>query len=202
MKLDWAVATVPLRGQTESGDLHLVQAFGGGILVAVVDALGHGPEAAVAARLAVDCLRGHPHEPLPLLLQRCHEALIGSRGAVVSLAAFDFQRHSMTWLGVGDVEGVLMFADPTAKPARTSLITRGGIVGAKIPPSRPWVIPLSHGDTLIFATDGVRRDFAQAPTPTGEPQKIADSILARNNKGTDDALVLVARYVNETPSTP
>src|SRR5437773_929428 len=81
------ILTLP--GETESGDLHLVKSVGSGVLAAVVDGLGHGAEAASAARAAVAVLERHAGEsPLPLL-QRCHRALIGTRGVVLSLAFFD-----------------------------------------------------------------------------------------------------------------
>ena len=78
---------------------------------------------------------------------------------------------------------------------RASLVTRGGIVGSELPPSRPWVIPVGAGDLLLFATDGLRTDFSDAVPPPGSPQQLADRLLDSNAKGTDDALVLVARYV-------
>jgi len=191
----WGVATLALEGQTESGDLHLVQPVQDGVLVAVLDGLGHGEEAAAAARLAVSTLERYSEEPPLSLLQRCHLALKGSRGVVMSLARFDAPRGTMTWLGVGNVEGVLLLADQTLQPSRTTLVTFGGIVGAELPRARAWIVPVSPGDTLIFATDGVRTGFADGLAPTGSPQQIADGILARHAKGTDDALVLVARYI-------
>ncbi len=48
--IDWGVATLMLAGERESGDLHLVKPVGTGVLVSVVDGLGHGAEAAAAAR--------------------------------------------------------------------------------------------------------------------------------------------------------
>jgi hypothetical protein len=57
-----------------------------------------------------------------------------------------------------------------------------------------------RGDTLIFATDGVRSDFASEHLAHDDPpQQLADRILARWGTKTDDALVLVARYVG-TPA--
>src|SRR2546429_1989949 len=84
--IEWGVATLALPGQTQSGDLHLVKPVGSTVLVAVVDGLGHGAEAATAAQAAVAALERHATEsPVPLL-QRCHRALQGTRGAVVSVA--------------------------------------------------------------------------------------------------------------------
>jgi serine/threonine protein phosphatase PrpC len=195
MLLHWGVATLALEGQRESGDLHLVRPVTDGVLVAVVDGLGHGEEAAAAAHIAVDTLEQFAEEPPLSLLQRCHEALKGSRGVVMSIARFDAPRGTMTWLGVGNVEGVLHHADWSERSARASLITRGGIVGSEVPAIQAAVIPVGPRDTLVFATDGIASGFLSDVSVREEPQRLADQILERYGKGTDDALVLVARYL-------
>jgi phosphoserine phosphatase RsbX len=192
--IHWGVATLALAGQRESGDLHLVAAVRDGVLVAVVDGLGHGEEAAAAARLAVKTLERLADEPPLSLLQQCHLALKGTRGVVLSLARFDAPRATMTWLGVGNVEGVLHHANWAERSARAALITRGGIVGSELPAVQAGVIPVEPGDTLVLATDGIRSGFSKDISPRDQPQRLADLILARYGKGTDDALVLVARY--------
>lgn len=190
----WGVATLALAGQKESGDLHLVAAVRDGVLVAVVDGLGHGAEAATAAKLAVKTLERLADEPPLSLLQQCHLALKGTRGVVLSVARFDAPRATMTWLGVGNVEGVLQHGNRAERSARVALITRGGIVGSELPALQAAVIPVGRGDTLVFATDGIRNGFAEDISGRDQPQRMADLILARYGKGTDDALVLVARY--------
>jgi hypothetical protein len=192
--LEWGVAARALPGESESGDLSLVKPVGDSVLVAVVDALGHGNDAAAAARTAASTLDRYAEESLTGLLQRCHGALVGTRGVVLSLASFNPVRATMTWLGVGNVEGVLLTGDPGARPGRTSLVTRPGIVGLEVPSLQPWVVPLSHGDTLIFATDGIRSGFAERLSASDAPQSLANHILARDAKESDDALVLVVRY--------
>ena len=191
----WGVATLALEGQTESGDLHLVKPVKDGVLIAVLDGLGHGEEAAVAARLAVSTLERYADEPPLSLLQRCHVALKGSRGVVMSIARFDASRGTMTWLGVGNVEGVLHHADWSERSGRASLVTRGGIVGGEIPAVQAAVIPVQASDVLVFATDGIGTGFLADVSAREEPQRLADQILARYGKGTDDALVLVAKYL-------
>lgn len=199
--IECGVATLTLAGETESGDLHLVQPVGSGVLVGVVDGLGHGAEAAAAARAAVATLREHAHEAVLPLLQRCHRALRGSRGVVMSLAFFQGGDGSMTWLGVGNVDCVLLstaLAARSARPARTRLVTRGGIVGSQLPQLRAEVISVASGDTLLVATDGIQEGFADGLSTETPPQQLADQVLARSYKGTDDALVLVARYLGGT----
>jgi hypothetical protein len=114
---------------------------------------------------------------------------------VISVAAFNTREETMTWLGVGDVEGRLLRARGSAGPRMESLLLRGGVVGARLPTLVSEVIPVQRGDTLILATDGVRSDFLDAPLPTLPPRELADHVLGRFSTQTDDALVLVARYL-------
>ncbi len=195
--IEWGVATLALPGEAQSGDLHLVKPVGTGVLVAVVDGLGHGTEAASAAQAAVAALAQHATESPVRLVERCHRALKGTRGTVMSVAVFAQPDRSMTWLGVGNVEGLLLYGDGAVRSGspRASLVTRGGIVGSELPRLHPVVLPITPGDTLIFATDGIREGFAEGLPPEAAPQQLADQILARHGKGTDDALVLVARYL-------
>jgi serine/threonine protein phosphatase PrpC len=194
LTIDVGVATLPLPGQQESGDLSLVKRVGGGTLVAVVDGLGHGEDAASAAHAAVGALDRYSKEPLPELVKRCHAALMGLRGVVLGLAFFDPKSATMTWLGVGNIGGVLLRANQTSRPARISMVPIAGFVGAETPHTSARTVPLVAGDTVILASDGIREGFADTLTLTGSPQALADQILSRHAKGTDDALVLVARY--------
>ncbi len=70
-----------------------------------------------------------------------------------------------------------------------------GVVGSHLPPLEAGVLTVHPGDTLIVATDGIRRGFAEDLPRAVPPQRAADLILARYRSGTDDALVLVARYL-------
>lgn len=197
--LEWGVAAVPLAGEETNGDLHLVAEFPDGALVAAIDALGHGPEAARTAALAVAALSARPADTLPELVRRCHQTLIGTRGVVLSLAAFDARAGLMTWAGIGNVEGVII-RDGTDRPStRSGLITIGGIVGGEAPETRPQQLPIERGDVIVFATDGVRREFIEQIDPHRPPDEMARELLVRNAKGSDDALVLVVRYRGMPP---
>jgi phosphoserine phosphatase RsbX len=182
-------------GQAASGDRHLAKPFPGGVLVAVVDGLGHGPEAAAAAALAVRTLESSAEQTVISLVERCHSTLRGTRGAVMSLASYSARNSTMVWLGVGNVEGVLLRRPGTRHEERQSLLLRGGVLGTRVPALTAAVIPVKWGDILILASDGIRGEFAGDVIVTDPPQKIADRILAEHGKTTDDALVLVSRYL-------
>src|SRR5262249_60295540 len=104
--LQWAVAGRPRSGGTVSGDLHAVLPFEGGILVAAVDGLGHGDEAALAARTAVAMLSQQPEDSVIGLLRHCHDGLLETRGVVMSLASFNRRDSSLNEIVGGIVEGV------------------------------------------------------------------------------------------------
>ena len=191
--VEWGVASRPMRGEVRSGDGYVVATDREGVLVAVVDGLGHGLEASRAAALAVATLESHIGETLMSLTRRCHEALIGTRGVVMSLARFAPRDQTVTWLGVGNVEGSLLRRKRHGGTLDEPLVPRGGVLGHRLPALMTSVLPVSPLDTLIFTTDGVAGGFTS--TLDGSAQVVADAILDAHGKGSDDALVLVARYL-------
>jgi negative regulator of sigma-B (phosphoserine phosphatase) len=191
--IEWAWAGSAL--EVESGDLHVVVPFPGGVVVALLDGLGHGPEAAAAARAAVPVLEAHASDAAQDLVQRCHHALRGTRGAVMSLASLRTADSAMTWLGIGNVEAVLV----RATRRDDAMVGRAGVVGYQMPPLRAMTLAIAPGDLLILATDGIRGGFSTGVAIDDAPQDIADAILDGFAKGSDDAHVVVARYLGARP---
>lgn len=211
-RLKWGFASTPYTNEPVSGDTCVVREYPNSILVAVIDALGHGEEAAATARAAVEVINEFGAEPITTLVERCHERLLRSRGVVMSVASIQPSDHTMLWLGIGNVEAVLVrnshqsshqYSHPLGSKGpvvREALAVRGGVIGYQIPALRPAALQLRPGDTLMIATDGVDRGFtAGFPIPV-EPYDMAKALLARHAKGTDDALVLVARYLGDNAS--
>lgn len=195
MAFGWSVAIAAhsMPGESETGDQSIVQVFSGGILMAVIDGLGHGPEAASAATIAGGVLQNYAYEPPSSLVGRCHQALVRTRGVVMSLASFNGPTQSLTWLGIGNVQGIVV-----RESGPMLLICQDGVVGGPMPRLRPSTIAIKRGDTLIFATDGVRSEFTQGLKPSAvlpEPERLAREILTSFSRAGDDALVLVARYL-------
>jgi serine phosphatase RsbU (regulator of sigma subunit) len=193
--IEYGVARLALPGQKESGDQHVVSCSQSGVLLAAVDGIGHGQEAANAAKAATSILKAGINEPVISLVGHCHEKLRSTRGVVMSLASIDIPHSLMTWLGVGNVKAVLMRADAKPENGLETLLLRGGVVGDQLPPLQATVLPISRGDTVYFVTDGVRSDFADSLTARENPQRAADRILEQFQNGNDDALVLVARLI-------
>lgn len=193
--LDWGVDSRPLPGESVSGDAAVVSTSDERALVAAVDGLGHGAEAAHAAEAAAAILGEFPDEPVESLVGRCHAALAGTRGAAISLASFSRDAGTMTWLGVGNVEGRLLRPRDSGLPSSESLMLPGGLVGDELPRLAPSTLDVQLGDTLIFATDGLESDFGDSVDLSGSAEEIAARLLRERARPTDDALVVVARYV-------
>lgn len=192
--ISWGAVTAPAPGQSVSGDRHVVVAGDDWVLLAGVDGLGHGYEAAAAADRAVEILQRSAREELIPLARRCHEALAGTRGAVMALAKISLRDDTLAWLGIGNVQGVLFREDRAASRSREMLLQRGGVVGYTLPALSAHVVAISPGDLVVLATDGVRPDFVGAVVLDQDPQQLAHQLIRQFADGLDDALILVARY--------
>lgn len=196
--IDWSVAKEMLPGEKESGDHYLVKTLPAGTLLAVVDGVGHGPDARRAAELAIQVIGDMGTSSLIPLVRRCQEKLQGTRGVVLSLAFFSASERTMSWLGVGNVEGVLVRAQ--GEPRQESLLVHAGLIGAGLPAIWASTTYVTHGDLLVFATDGIRGAFTEKLNMNAPTREIAQNIIAQHWRNTDDALVLVARYVHKDES--
>lgn len=187
-----AVADQTYPGETSCGDRHVIATWDSGVLLAVADGLGHGEEAARAAAIAMATVAAQPQLPLDILFGRCHTALAGTRGAALTIATVS-HTGQLNWLGVGNVEGVLVRAD-VDRP-REHVMLRGGIVGfGQLPGLYVSTVQLQPGDVLVLASDGVRGGFSEAIDPATPPDILAQRLHAEFARGTDDSLVLVARF--------
>jgi negative regulator of sigma-B (phosphoserine phosphatase) len=197
--VEWGVATRCRRGEATSGDLAVVRVLPDGALVAAIDGLGHGGEAARAARAAGRVVRERPSRDLVLLVERCHSALRNTRGAAISLAFVSPAEDTMTWVGVGNVEGRVVSADPSATRLKGSLALGSGIPGHQLPRVRATTINVRPGDVLLLATDGIEAAFGDSLDISGPTQAITDRVLAAHWKPSDDALVVAVRYLGVRP---
>jgi negative regulator of sigma-B (phosphoserine phosphatase) len=193
--LERGVAGTAIMGEKRSGDLAVFAGYERGGVVAVIDGLGHGDPAADASAIAADVIHRHRSAPPAELLRRCHEALNKTRGVVMTLAWFDLERLELSWAGVGNVEARLVRGAAEYGDPHDSALVLGGVVGYNLPSIRPSTTDLYAGDAVAFATDGIEPDYAGSLAPGVPAQRLAERILARHGKGTDDALAVVVRYM-------
>jgi phosphoserine phosphatase RsbX len=194
--IEWAVKMRPRPGENVCGDrLIAVDVDGTAALIGALDGLGHGVEAAEAASLGVEVLRDARTESLDVLVQRCHRALSGTRGAAMTLVRIDFQTDTLSWVGIGNVAADLVAKHPGGVEVRSSARLAGGIVGYRIPDAlTPQQVPIRPGDLLVIASDGIVEDHLDDIDFAAPALTIAGQILHNHAKDSDDALVLTARH--------
>lgn len=192
--LEWSAVVYPMKGEDVCGDLFMVKNYRDQVLVAAVDGLGHGSEALKASKRALQSLNSFTNQSLISIVNSCHLELKNTRGVVMNLAVFDGWERTMTWTGVGNVEGVLFRRDEKEYLGRENIIVRGGVVGYKLPSLKASMVSVYPGDTLIFTTDGVKTDYIKKINIRNTPREIVDYIASNYVDKSDDALVLAACY--------
>ena len=190
--LDRGIAGIAHEGEERSGDLAVFVPTTVGGLACVIDGLGHGPEAADAAELCADVVRSNAEAGARELMMACHEALLTTRGVVMTAAWFDLERSELSWAGVGNVDARLVRAGPEQR--EDVALVFGGVLGYRMPQVRAATMRLERGDVLVMITDGIEAAISSALAAGGAAQALADRILASHGKGTDDALAAVVRY--------
>lgn len=192
--LEWAVCATAYPGEQRSGDAFLVAETPGGALVAVVDGLGHGDEAADVAERAVVSLRGTVGQSPVACLTACHTVLRGSRGAAITLAQLDGDDGSLVWVAVGNVDAAVIGRGRGGRAnTRFSVPLRGGVVGDRLPPLRESSAAVADGDVLALATDGISPACLDAVDLSLGTPALARRLHTTYARDDDDALVLVAR---------
>ncbi len=190
--LDRGVAGAPYEGESRSGDVAVFVPTAAGGLACLIDGLGHGPDAADAAEACGEVVRRHAEWGPQELLEACHDALIDTRGVVMTVAWFDLERERLSWAGVGNVDARLVRSGPELR--EEVALVFGGVLGYRMPRIRPATMPLGRGDLLVMLTDGIDSAISPGLAGGGAAQTLADRVFEQHAKGGDDALVVVVRY--------
>lgn len=186
-----AAVSIAKQGEDECGDAWAAAALGDVGLVLVADGIGHGPEAAAAARQAVRtfeaCL-----EPAPgAIVARLHDALRPTRGATVAVAAVDIAGGTVRYAGVGNVGGSIV-----APGATRHMVSHNGTAGREARRIQEFSYPWPEDGLLVMASDGLsyRWDFEAYPGLACHHPAVVAGVLYRDfARGRDDATVVVGR---------
>lgn len=193
--IEWSAIILPKGGEDVSGDLFLVNNYRDKVLIAVIDGLGHGERALQVSKKAIELMQPFTNESLISIINNCHTNLRMTRGVVMNLAAIDCWDNTLTWTGVGNVEGILYRTDDKEHLGSENIVVRGGVVGYKLPLLKASMVPISPGDTLVFTTDGVNLNYMNEVDIEKSPKEIVSYIASNYVDRKDDALILAARYI-------
>ena len=190
-RMRFGIVYRPKSGHNISGDAYLIKEGEKTTLVCLVDGLGSGKAAAEAAQAAIRCVEVSSTLPLSDIMAKCHQALRGTRGAVMALLRVSFAESTITFVGVGNI-GIRVRSTALIKP-----ISRNGIVGYRLPRLQEFTYPYTPGDLFVLHTDGISGRFtldgALWTEGAQDVQTLADAIAQNFGKENDDVTVLVAR---------
>jgi len=180
----------PIGEEPASGDDAAWVRDGGEIFVAVSDGLGHGPEARAASSIAVRTAVDDATHPLDEVVERCHAAIHGTRGAVLALARIG-QDGRFEACAVGDAEVAVLGLHETRRFGGVSRVlgARGHARRA-----RPEHDVIGAREVLVLYSDGLtsRTSLEGDPrTLLGHPITIAHALVTRFARERDDAIVAV-----------
>jgi hypothetical protein len=181
----------PLPGEVEAGDAGAAFAARSGVVVALVDGLGHGPRAALAARMFLKSVGRNVDEPLEELFACAHKEMIGSRGAVAAVAHIDVERRHLYAGGVGNIAAAVVRAGGRARP----VLMTPGVLGSALPRVRMQGLALSEGDALVMCSDGIRARCKLDPLHDEPAQATAERLVRLAASPADDAACLVVRVL-------
>jgi negative regulator of sigma-B (phosphoserine phosphatase) len=173
----------PRTGESVNGDAVIVRPFGSAVLVAVIDALGHGPKAADVAQASAEWLGAAAPEDggAPALVNGLHKKLHGSRGAAALL--FLVSTNGIEACSVGNVELRSM-------TGKLPFVLTPGVLGVrlrapKICSSPPLI------DRFVLHSDGISGRFDLRAWRTQTPSDLASLIFGAHRHAHDDATVVV-----------
>ncbi|MCY1054346.1 SpoIIE family protein phosphatase [Nannocystis sp. SCPEA4] len=186
-----AYRTTPKTGERENGDAVLVRRGAESITLAVIDGLGHGRMAALAAHAAIECLNRLPLTvELEEAMRAVHEALRGTRGAagaVCQLGATPTTTPgtvSFICCGVGNVE-IRCFG------AKLPILLSPGVLGARVQSFRICRGELPSGSRLVMFSDGISQRSPFDSLRHLDPEPLCETLMREHRKPDDDASVLV-----------
>jgi anti-sigma regulatory factor (Ser/Thr protein kinase) len=193
----WEVGAVclPKRGEAACGDAWATVELEGRWLVLVADGLGHGPLAAAAAREAVRVFHEQAAAGPAEVMRAAHAALRSTRGAVVGVAEVDPERRCLTFVGVGNVAGVV--ATPGAG---RSLVSHNGTVGHEARKIQEFTYPWPQGALLVMHSDGLASHWSLESyrgLADRDAGLIAGVLYRDFRRDRDDVTVVVARECPE-----
>jgi len=181
----------PCRGERLSGDAVVIRPLEQGLFVAIVDVLGHGPEAHELTHVIDTYLARYGSADVSGVMKRLHQHLKGTRGAVVGLCAIDAATGLIEYAGIGNT-AIRRFGK-----AETRLVSQAGVLGHNMRTLRPQTLQLEPGDLVVLYTDGVSDRFTADDYPgvlRHPPEEVASNIVKRFGKDHDDAACIAVRY--------
>lgn len=185
MIIEAAQVSSPMPGELQNGDAALIrQSVTGDTILAVIDGLGHGPDAAHASRKAIEVLTLMPLQTsVQDAMEEIHRELRGTRGAAGTLCIIRDLKLEICAVG-----NVALMCTGCSVP----LVVSPGVLGHQVSRYRIGACQVPSGARLVLLSDGVSTRFRLEDYKHLSPDAACKAIMARYRRKEDDASVVVA----------
>lgn len=187
-RYSFGVVSVPARGQDVCGDGWAVGLEAQPICV-VIDGLGHGPQAAEAARLGEGVVGTVAAGSPQAVIEALHSGLADSRGGVAAAAMIDPARRRIVAAGVGNIT-VRIIAPSVSKRLASYPGTLGRVARHWQAVEGEW----SEGSVLVMHSDGISQRWRPADVEglwSRHPSLVAATLFRDHANRDDDCTVAV-----------
>jgi serine/threonine protein phosphatase PrpC len=188
-----------------NGDTFVIKSGSGSVLLGVIDGLGHGPAAHIAAETARQFVESHFDQSLPAIFLGVDRACRTTRGVVMALARFDFGVNSfspsssskslpeikLTFASIGDVEARVF-----GNPGPVNFMIRRGVLGGGAPNAVATEHSWDSRSILVLHSDGLSSHWQWQDYPgiANLPAiLISQQLLLKLAKEDDDATIIVIK---------
>ena len=192
--LKFGVSQHSLLNDPACGDVWSLVARNGQLSALVIDGLGHGTEAELAARAGEAAFARAPLDAGEAILDEMHHAMKGTRGGAVAIAQFDPQRDTLRFVGIGNIGATVVTAEKSH-----GLASHPGIVGLQFRKAQAFEHPNAVGSLLVMYSDGLQSRWNLRDYPGlmyRHPAVIAALLHRDFCRGRDDVTVLVLAMEN------
>lgn len=189
--MEFGAIYLPMPGQEVSGDGWAVENLKDKVNWVLVDGLGHGPDAAIAAHAALATASEYRDKAPGEILERAHGVLRSTRGAAMAVAEIDAGQKLVRFCGIGNISACIVNS-----AGIRHLVSHNGIVGQEARKVAEFTYPWSADSVLIMHSDGLttRWDILSYPALLQRHPALIAGVLYRDfSRGRDDVTVLVAR---------
>jgi negative regulator of sigma-B (phosphoserine phosphatase) len=189
-KIDYAISERPF--DVLNGDAAFIDTTQNNIFIGIIDGAGHGPEAYSIAQLSQKFLKQNQNTKLPILMEKLHKELKGTRGGVAAIGILDLEKMQFNYVAVGNLH-LRVFGNN-----QRQIVTQPGVLGYGIRRLLEKTLTFSPGDVFVLHTDGIKTRFSLKDYPellAHSAKTISKTLINRFRVTNDDATCIVIRFI-------
>lgn len=183
---------LPKPGETECGDAFFWKKQDESIQFFLGDGLGHGHDAAEAAKVAGDAFLICPDDDPPSIIRYISQSVRKTRGLVGTVVAFNKDERKWRICGVGNIMTKIMGGNNSK-----THISYNGIIGLNLPNTlNSLEIEYEKEQVLLMCSDGIRSRWDLGKQPgilRYDLSILASSIFKDYSRHTDDSSVAACK---------